>query len=98
MPSDKRLCHVLIVVLCVGYLIFIVLRLVRCIPFDAQWIPDLPGARCYFNNTWFLFASQTWNMLMDFVILLVPLVILRHSRAPLLQRIFFIIILACGGS
>jgi hypothetical protein len=83
LPSGKRLCHIMIAILCTGYLIFIVLRMVRCIPFHTQWTPKLPGARCIYNNTWFMFASQGWNMAMDFVILLSPLYILRHSNAPL---------------
>ena len=98
MPSDKRLSHALIAILCTGYLIFIVLRMVRCIPFEAQWKLGIPGAKCYFNNTWFIFASQAWNMVMDFAILLVPLFILRHSQAPLLQRALFGVVLAFGGS
>ncbi|KAK4150341.1 hypothetical protein C8A00DRAFT_18110 [Chaetomidium leptoderma] len=99
MPSDKRLCHVLIAVLCTGYLVFIVLRMVRCIPFHAQWTPGIPGARCdIYNNTWFMFASQGWNMVMDFVILLTPLYILRHSNAPLRQRVLIGVVLAFGGS
>jgi hypothetical protein len=98
MPSDKRLCHVLIAVLSTGYLVFIVLRVVRCIPFQAQWTPGIPRARCIYNNTWFMFASQGWNMAMDFVILLSPLYILRHSSAPLKQRVLIGVVLAFGGS
>ena len=98
MPSDRRLCHALITILCMGYLIFFVLRMIRCVPIESQWTKDVPGAKCFFNNTWFLFASQAWNMLMDFVILLVPLVILRHSKAPPLRRALFAVVLAFGAS
>lgn len=98
LPSDRRLTHILIAVLCTGYFIFIVMRMARCTPFEAQWNPRLPGARCAYNNTWFLFASQTWNMVMDFAILLVPLFILRHSKAPFMQRVVFFFVLALGGS
>ncbi|EAQ92116.1 hypothetical protein CHGG_00351 [Chaetomium globosum CBS 148.51] len=98
LPSDKRLCRISIAVLCTGYLIFIVLRMVRCIPFHALWTHGVPGARCIYNNTWFMFASQGWNMIMDFVILLGPLYILRHSNAPLKQRVLLGVLLAFGGS
>jgi len=97
MLSERRLCQALIAVLSTGYLIFFVLRFVRCIPFEAQWTPRMPGATCHFNNTWFLFASQSWNMIMDFVIFLVPLSILRHSRASLLKRVLFGVVLGFGG-
>ncbi|KAK1836829.1 hypothetical protein QBC39DRAFT_247105 [Podospora conica] len=98
MPLDRRLCRALIAVLCTGYAIFIVLRMVRCVPFASQWTPGMPGARCYFNATWFMFASQAWNMVMDFVILVVPVLVLRHSRAPWLQRVLIGVVLAFGAS
>lgn len=97
-PIDRRLCQGLIVVLCLGYATFIVMRMVRCIPIQAQWTPNLPGGKCFFNSTWFMFASQVWNMVMDFVMLLVPLLVLRHSRAPLLHRVLIGVVLAFGSS
>ncbi|KAK3360700.1 hypothetical protein B0T25DRAFT_536204 [Lasiosphaeria hispida] len=99
MPSDRRLCYVLIAVLCTGYLVFIVMRMARCVPFQAQWNPDIPGAKCFFSSTWFSFPSQAWNMAMDLVILLLPLFILRHLKnAPLLHRALIGVVLAFGGS
>jgi len=95
---DRRMCKGLIAVLCTGYVVFIVLRMVRCVPIEAQWTVKLPGARCFFNSTWFMFASQAWNMVMDFVILVVPMVVLRHSRAPFLQRVLIGVVLAFGAS
>lgn len=98
MPLDLRLCRILIALLCTGYTIFIVLRMVRCVPFAAQWTPKMPGAQCFFNATWFMFASQAWNMVMDFVILVVPVLVLRHSKAPWLHRVLIGIVLAFGAS
>ncbi|KAK0719434.1 hypothetical protein B0H67DRAFT_509719 [Lasiosphaeris hirsuta] len=99
MPSDRRLCYVLIAILCTGYLVFIVLRMARCVPFQAQWDPDIPGAKCFFSSTWFGFPSQAWNMAWDLVILLLPLFILRHLKnAPLLHRVLIGVVLAFGGS
>ncbi|KAK1753668.1 hypothetical protein QBC47DRAFT_386892 [Echria macrotheca] len=98
MVVERRICQAAIAILCTGYLIFIVLRMVRCIPFDAQWNPSIPGARCFFNGTWFIFSSQAWNMIMDFVIVILPLFLLRHSNAPLIQRVLIGIVLAFGAS
>ncbi|KAK4449551.1 hypothetical protein QBC34DRAFT_494356 [Podospora aff. communis PSN243] len=97
-PLDRRLCLGLIAALVTGYTIFIVMRMVRCIPIEAQWTPKLPGAKCFFNATWFMFASQAWNMVMDFVILLMPLLVLRHSRAPIHHRVLIGVVLAFGAS
>lgn len=98
MPFDRFLCQTLIGVLCTGYAIFIVLRMVRCVPFASQWTPNMPGKKCFFNATWFMFASQAWNMVMDVVILLVPLLVLRHSKAPWPQRVLIGVVLAFGAS
>jgi len=98
MPLDRRLCLTLIALLSIGYGVFIVLRMVRCIPIQAQWIPNLSGSRCYFNSTWFFFASQAWNMVMDVMVLFVPVIILRHSHAPLQQRVLIGVVLTFGSS
>jgi hypothetical protein len=98
MPSDKRLCYSLLALLNVGYLGFLVARMARCVPFQAQWTPGIPGARCFFSGTALMFASQIWNMGMDFVILLAPLYILRHFTGGLLQRVGIGLVLAFGAS
>ncbi|KAK0616873.1 hypothetical protein B0T14DRAFT_523959 [Immersiella caudata] len=97
-PLDRRLCLGFIAALVTGYTVFIVMRMVRCVPIQAQWTPRLPGAKCFFNATWFMFASQAWNMVMDFVILLLPLLVLRHSRAPVAHRVLIGVVLAFGAS
>ncbi|KAK4445492.1 hypothetical protein QBC34DRAFT_358287 [Podospora aff. communis PSN243] len=97
-PLDKRLFQGAIAINCLGYAIFIVLRAIRCLPYESQWTPGMPGARCFFPSTWFVFASQAWNMFMDFVILLGPLLVLRHSNAPMLQRVLIGIVLAFGAA
>jgi len=98
LPLDRRLFQGAIAINCIGYATFIVLRAVRCLPFESQWIPGMPGARCLFQSTWFVFASQAWNMVMDFVILLGPFLVLRHSNAPVLQRVLIGIVLAFGAA
>ena len=98
MPLDRRLFQGAIAINCIGYAVFIVLRAVRCLPFESQWTPGMPGARCFFPSTWFVFASQAWNMVMDFAILLGPLLVLRHSNAPLLQRVLIGVVLAFGAA
>ncbi|KAK0624243.1 hypothetical protein B0T14DRAFT_392044, partial [Immersiella caudata] len=97
-PLDKRLFQAATGINCLGYTVFIVLRAVRCLPFESQWTPGMPGVLCLFPSTWFVFASQAWNMFMDFVILLAPLLVLRHSSAPMLQRVLIGIVLAFGAA
>jgi len=94
---EKRLCFAIIAVIVAGYLAMQVASLVRCVPFEAHWNPKYPGAKCI-NSTAFFFASQALNIAMDLIVLFGPLVILRHSTAPLPQRLFFGVALAFGGA
>jgi hypothetical protein len=75
---------------------FTIANLARCQPFKAQWIPDLPGARCI-NNTARFFAGQGFHIFLDFAILLIPLFILRHLRVPLPQKLLVGVVLGFGG-
>jgi len=97
LPWEKRLCFTIIALLTAGYIAILVVEMVRCVPFEAQWTPKYPGARCI-NSTAFYFSAQGLNLLMDVVILLGPLFILRHSSAPLQQKLLFGIALAFGGT
>lgn len=97
LPWEKRLCLVIIAILSAGYLAFLLVQMVRCIPFEAQWNPKYPGARCIYSTAAF-FAAQGFNLGLDLLILVGPLFILRHSSAPLPQKMLFGIALAFGGA
>lgn len=97
LPWEKNMCLTIIATLSAGYLALLVVEMVRCVPFEAQWIPKYQGAKCI-NSTVFYFSAQGLNVVLDLVILLAPLVILRHSSAPLQQRLLFGIALAFGGT
>jgi hypothetical protein len=96
LPWEKHLCFAIIAALSAGYLAILIVEMVRCVPFVAQWTPKYPGAKCI-NSTAFYLAAQVLNMVMDIVILLGPLVILRHSTAPLQQKLLFGVALGFGG-
>ncbi|KAK4450283.1 hypothetical protein QBC34DRAFT_349676 [Podospora aff. communis PSN243] len=97
LPWEKNLCFGIMAIIVAGYMAMQVTSLVRCVPFEAIWNPKYPGARCI-NTTGFFFAAQAFNIAMDLIILFGPLVILRHSSAPLPQRFFFGVALAFGGA
>ncbi|KAK0627940.1 hypothetical protein B0T14DRAFT_513571 [Immersiella caudata] len=97
LPWEKKLCFVIMAIIITAYMAMQVASLLRCLPFEAHWNPRYPGARCI-NSTAFFFASQALNIAMDLIILFGPLVILRHSSAPLQQRFFFGVALAFGGA
>jgi len=97
LPWEKHLCFSIIATLTAGYIAILVVEMVRCVPFEAQWTPNYPGAKCI-NSTAFYFSAQVLNLVLDLIILLGPLVILRHSSAPLQQKILFGIALSFGGT
>lgn len=96
MAFERRLCYVLMGILVSGYFVVIVLSLVRCIPFEALWVPNIPGAKCLDTTKLFL-AVQSHTLAMDFIILLAPLFILRHLTVPWLQRVVLVIVVGFGG-
>jgi len=95
MAFERRLCYVLIGILTTGYIVVIVLSMVRCIPFEALWTP-IPGAKCL-NTTQLFLAIQSHTLAMDFIILLAPLCILRHLTIPWAQRVLLIVVVGFGG-
>jgi len=97
LPWEKHLCFTIIASLSAGYLAILIVEMVRCVPFEAQWTPKYPGAKCI-NSTAFYFSAQGLNMAMDLVILLGLLIILRYSSAPLPQKLLFGVALTFGGT
>ncbi|KAK0717449.1 hypothetical protein B0T26DRAFT_646280 [Lasiosphaeria miniovina] len=96
MALERRLCHVLFVIVVLGYSAMLILSLTRCIPFQAIWMPQIPGANCTNTTTLFL-TVQGHSLAMDFIILVAPLFILRHLTIPWPQRVLLIIVVGFGG-
>ncbi|KAK0744307.1 hypothetical protein B0T21DRAFT_428594 [Apiosordaria backusii] len=96
MACERRLCYGLITILMSGYIAVLIVSFVRCVPFYAIWTPGVPGARCIDTAAYFL-AVQIHTLIMDFAILVVPLVILRHLSIPWPQRVLLVIVLGFGG-
>lgn len=96
MAFERRLCYGLIGILLSGYIVVIVLSMVRCIPFEALWVPNIPGAKCL-NTTQLFLAVQSHTLAMDFIILLAPLFILRHLTIPWPQRALLVVVVGFGG-
>lgn len=96
MAFEKRVCYALIGVGLAGSVALFIVSCARCIPFEAIWTPNMPGARCVDPNAYF-FAGQGHTLAMDFMILLVPLFILRHLNIPWQQRLLLTIVVGFGG-
>jgi hypothetical protein len=96
MAFERRLCQVLVGIVVVGYVTMLVANLCRCIPFQAIWVPNIPGAKCLDTKTLF-YTMQGHTLAMDFIILIVPLFILRHLTIPWRQRVLLVIVAGFGG-
>lgn len=96
MAFEKRLCYGLTGLVVLSYTAVIILTFLRCIPFYAIWTPGVPGAKCMNVMSTFL-AFQAHTLAMDFIILLVPIVILRHLNIPWRQKVVLVIVLGFGG-
>jgi hypothetical protein len=96
MAFERRLCYAIIGVLLAGHLAYLSTSLARCIPFQAIWTPNIPGARCL-DTTILFFVGQSWSLAMDIIILVAPLFILRHLSIPWKQRALLVIVVGFGG-
>ena len=97
MSLEKRLCQALIVILVAETLALAITHLCLCTPFEALWSSNVPGAKCL-NRTVVYFAQLGITIAMDFIILIVPLFILRHLHLKFWrQRLPLSLVLAFGG-
>lgn len=96
MAFERRLCYALTAISVAGFLASTIVSLTRCIPFEAIWTPNIPGAKCV-NATAYMYALQIHTLIMDFAILIAPLFILRHLTIPWAQRVLLGIVLGFGG-
>ncbi|KAK4150483.1 hypothetical protein C8A00DRAFT_36920 [Chaetomidium leptoderma] len=78
---EKYLCYGLIVVLVVQSLTLCGIHLGLCTPFHALWTPNVPGATCL-NRTTVYYVQLSLTIATDFIVLVVPLFILRHLSLP----------------
>lgn len=68
-----------------------------CTPVAYFWDVTIPGGHCV--NKWALyFANGGINIATDFIILLLPVFILKDLQMPKYQKITLIAILAIGGA
>jgi hypothetical protein len=96
MAFEKRLCYIVIIVLVLQFTALFVVQFSRCSPFEAQWNPRIPGAKCL--SLYVVFnVAQSSIIVMDFTILLLPAFILRHLMLRWYQRLPMAVVLSFGG-
>jgi hypothetical protein len=68
----------------------------QCTPVAYFWDLTIPGGKCV--DRWALyFANGGINIVTDFLILLLPVFILKDLQVPKLQKMFLMAIIALGG-
>ncbi len=63
---------------------------------EALWTANVPGATCL-NRATLYYVQLAFNISMDFLVLVVPLFILRHLSLPWIQRLIILIVLSFGA-
>ncbi|PVH99330.1 hypothetical protein DM02DRAFT_501660, partial [Periconia macrospinosa] len=96
MRLEKLLCYVLISIIVLQGSIWCVLSFTLCTPFAAMWNRHIPGAKCV-NIPMVYYAGLCLTMAMDFAILLLPVLILRHLTLRWYQKLVIAIVLSFGG-
>ncbi|KAK3987364.1 hypothetical protein QBC44DRAFT_121479 [Cladorrhinum sp. PSN332] len=96
MGFEKWLCYAIIAVLIGQSLAFIGTHLGLCKPFYALWTANVQGAVCL-DRARVIYTQLGMTIAMDFLVLLVPLFILRHLSLPWTHRLMILIVLSFGG-
>ncbi|KAK3292997.1 uncharacterized protein B0H64DRAFT_327411 [Chaetomium fimeti] len=96
MDRAFRLAVYVVMFISVGYSVpQIFLFLYVCTPIGSYWDWSIPGT-CI-NQQAIFDAGNILNMVTDFMILLLPIWLLRPMRAPLIKKLGVLLILMAGG-
>jgi len=68
---------------------------IQCRPIHKAWDPLIPG-RC-FNFATFMVAIEVPNSLLDFVMMALPISMLRTLRIGMKEKLILVLIFAIGG-
>src|SRR5688500_3871970 len=77
MRFEKRLCYVLMSFVVLQSITWSVLAFTLCKPLEAMWNRHIPGAKCV-NITVVYTVGLFLTITMDFAILFLPVIILKH--------------------
>lgn len=67
----------------------------KCIPIEKSWNPRLPGT-CYTLQV-FMVAIECPNSFLDFVIVALPVRVIKVLQLPLRRKILICIVIILGG-
>lgn len=67
-----------------------------CFPVRFFWDRTIPGGKCL-NQFAIWFSNATMNIVQDFIILLLPMPVLRKLDIPRKQKRVLMVIFALGG-
>ncbi|PVH98923.1 hypothetical protein DM02DRAFT_680744 [Periconia macrospinosa] len=96
MRFEKQLCYVLISFVVSQSITYSVLTFTLCTSFEAMRSRHIPGAKCI-NITVAYSVGLCLTIAMDFAILLLPVLILRHLTLRWYQKLVIAIVLSFGG-
>jgi hypothetical protein len=92
---EKRFCYASLVLVVVTNMFWSLTTLLICIPMESTWNPKVKGM-CL-NKAALLYSSSAILIFCDFLVLIIPMVLLRHSLLPLYKKLALAMVLGLGG-
>lgn len=88
LPFERHICYrySIIAIIIAQFLALTVVHLCLCRPLYPLWTPNIPGAVCLDRRT-IGYTVLSFNISMDFLVLIAPLFILRHLSLPWVQKL-----------
>ena len=87
--------QVLMVATVLYWVAVIVLTAVFCIPFEANWNPTIPGAKCGDIHKSGI-STGTFNLVLDFAVMCLPIPVLWNLQLILRKKIALVFIFGIG--
>lgn len=94
-PRFHRICWIVVAYVNVYGIGSLVAAIAQCQPLDRIWNKEVAGT-CI-NYTAFWYANAAANIIGDFVILALPIPIIKSLNLPQRQKIGLMLVFALGG-
>ncbi|KAF2841338.1 hypothetical protein M501DRAFT_905721, partial [Patellaria atrata CBS 101060] len=91
----RIICYTILIILLAAMLYGVFGAIFLCNPPRKYWINDLPG-HCSDAKTYWV-ASASINIIMDFVIWILPMPLISQLHLPLRHKVGLILVFALGG-
>lgn len=95
-PKVRKLCLVLLALVCTHGLAVSIASICSCIPVAYFWDKTIEGGHCM-NLMVFWYCNSSFNIITDLIVIAIPISVLRSLQIPKRQKYCLVGVFALGG-